>query len=274
MEPTSYEIDIALAEAWAASTPGLRIRYLARKQGWVLEALEKPATLVETAGLLNPPPELFPVLLSELQSFASTNGNFEMFSIPDCARMIQEGWNAEPFRWMGEYANCHCLIHDVRRQFALPRRGHHKTSPVMVRRAYNHSRLETLVKKLAAQFYPEEPRHTLALALLQGMADNLKADFLEISLCENELMIGGLVLLHYGIFCYPAYAFIEKGHRVTGLLPVLAFFQEVASREGIQYIIGDIPHYTLRPRLRRVYEKIGARVKYTRCHYSMDHVRS
>ncbi len=272
MEPTPYDIDIALAEAWAASVPGLRVHYLAEKQGWFLEALEKPATLLETAGLLNPSPELFPVLLSELRPLALVNINFQMFSIPDCSRMIREGWNAEPFRWMGEYASCHCLIHDAGRQLVLPRAGDHTTSPVMIRRACNHSRLETLIKKLVAQFYPEEPRHTLALALLQGMADNPKVDFLEISLCENEMMIGGLVLLHYSIFCYPAYAFIEKGYRVTGLVPVLALFQEVALREGIQYIIGDIPNYTLRPRLRRVYEKIGARVRYSRCHYSMDPV--
>ena len=52
MELTPYDIDFALAEAWAVANPGVSLHYLAQKQGWVLEASEKPATLVEMAGLL------------------------------------------------------------------------------------------------------------------------------------------------------------------------------------------------------------------------------
>jgi hypothetical protein len=274
MEPTPYEIDLALAEAWAAATPGLKLRYLAQKQGWVLEADEKPATLHETAGLINPTPELVPELLAELNSLAVMNHRFKMFSLPDCARMRMEDWPAEPFQIVPDYANRHYLIYEAWRP-VTPSKKFAAPPPILVRPAKSQDRLETLIQILAAQFYPEEPAHSQARQLFGKMAETANVDFLEFSLTEDNRIIGGLIVLHHHHLCYHTYGCFEKAYRGQGFLYyVMTSYQEATLRPQTQYIIGETLHITMRPGLRHLYERIGSRLKYSRSYYAKDFFRS
>ena len=169
MEPSPFEIDLAMAQALAAATPGLALRSLANHQGWILEPLDQPATLHVMAGLVDPAPDQLPEFLSELESRAQHNERYKIFSLPDCARMSREGWPAGPFLRTPDYANRLYLIYAAQRQFASPG-GPESASPLVVRKATALARLETLTEKIAAQFYPDEPAHSLARQLLLSMA--------------------------------------------------------------------------------------------------------
>ena len=120
MKPTAYDVDLAMAMALEASIPMLRLRFLDCGHGWVLEAMDESADLQETAGLLNPTRHTLTRLISELEILASSNKNFQMFCVPDCSDMVQQGWSSAPFHKTSEIARRHIMIHDVRVPFRLP----------------------------------------------------------------------------------------------------------------------------------------------------------
>jgi hypothetical protein len=276
MEPTPYEIDIAMAKAWAASTPGLQLRWLTEHQGWVLEADEAPARLHLMAGIVNPSPEVLPELCRELKSLAQQNPCYKIFSLPDCARMRKEDLSAAPFQRTPPYADRHYLLCDAERAFSHPGEaafhpGEAACDPLVLRKAVDPERLEILIKKMAQQFYPEEPAASLALQVLSGMSQAENTDFLEFSLRKTDEIVGGMVVLYHQDLCFHVYGFFAAGYRGKGFVYRLpGLFQRTGLRAGTRHIIGETLHISLRPGLRLLYEKLGAQLKYSRCYYAID----
>jgi hypothetical protein len=276
MEPTPYEIDIAMAKAWAASTPGLRMRWLTDNQGWVLEAQETPASLHTMAGFVNPTPEVFPLLRRELESLARQTACYKIFSLPDCSRMRQEDWSAAPFQRTPPYADRHYLLCEAGRAFSFTGGAAADPDvaacdPLVLRRSVDPARLGSLIRKMAGQFYPEQSARRLALQVFSGMAQAANTDFLEFSLRKTDEIVGGMVVLYHRGFCFHVYGFFAAGYRGKGFLYRLpGLFQREALREGTRYIIGETLHISLRPGLRLLYERLGARLRYSRCYYARD----
>ena len=122
---------------------------------------------------------------------------------------------------------------------------------------------------MATEFHPAEPERSRFLEMIMSMNDSPAADMLEFVIPATGENVGGAILAHHDMFCYPLFDFLDKQYRGKGLFPsILSGFQATATRDNIRFLIGDVPHHTLRRAYRRIYERLGACVLYTRCYYA------